>query len=126
MWKKILVGYDGSRFAKKAVEKSEKIALNNNSELIIVNVYRELVTKSYSISLLEQVKENISEELKVKTVAARSTDVDEELIEIADEKKANLIVVGSRGRSEAGAVLLGSVSHSIATSAPIDVLIVRN
>jgi len=125
MWKRILVGYDGSEHSKKAVEKSEKIALQNNSDLIIVNIYRELVTKSYSISILEQVKENISEEVNVETIAARSTDVDEELIEIAEKKKSDLIVVGSRGMGEAKALLLGSVSHSIATNAPTDVLIVR-
>jgi nucleotide-binding universal stress UspA family protein len=126
MWKTILVGYDGSDYSKKALGKAEKIALQYDSKLIIVNVYRELVTKSFSLSLLEEAKKLLSNEVNVETISARNTDVDNELIEIANKHEADLIIVGSRGMSEVASLLLGSVSHEIANNSPVDVLIVRN
>lgn len=126
MWKTILVGYDGSDYSKKALGKAEKIALQYDSKLIIVNVYREFVTKSFSLSLLEEAKKLLSNEVNVETISARNTDVDNELIEIVNKHEADLIIVGSRGMSEVASLLLGSVSHEIANNSPVDVLIVRN
>ena len=126
MWKIVLLGYDGSEHSEQALVKAEEIALQNNSKLIIANVYRELVTRSFSINLLEEVKSKVSEKVQVETVSARNTDVDNELIEIAEKNEAELIIVGSRGLGEGRAIILGSVSHEIATSAPTDVLIVRD
>jgi nucleotide-binding universal stress UspA family protein len=125
MWKTTLVGYDGSDHSKKALKKAEKVALQNNSKVVVVNVYRELVTKSYSLSLLEEAKKLFSEEINVETISARNTDVDDELLEIAEKHDAELIIVGSRGMGEAASLLLGSVSHEIANNSPVDVLITR-
>ncbi len=125
MWKIILVGYDGSDHSKKALEKADKVALQNNSKVIVANVYRELVTKSYSLTLLEEAKKYFSEEINVETISARNTDVDDELLGIAEKRDAELIIVGSRGMGEAASLLLGSVSHEIANNSPVDVLITR-
>lgn len=125
MWKTILVGYDGSEHSKKALRKAEKIAIQNGSNLVVVNVYRELVTKSYSLSLLEEARKFLSEQISLETISARNTDVDDELTAIAREHEADLMVVGSRGMGEAASLLLGSVSHGVANNSPVDVLIVR-
>jgi len=125
MWKTIIVGYDGSEHSKKALRKAEKIALQNQSHLFIVNVYRERVTQSFSLDLLKEAEKNLSSEVNVETISSRNTDVDNELIEIAKKKNADLIIVGSSGLGEAKSLLLGSVSHAIATNATLDVLIVR-
>lgn len=125
MWDTILLGYDGSEHSKRALRKAEKIALQNDSNLVVVNVYREPVTKSFSLGLLEEVKKNVSKNVKLETISARSTDVDDELINIAKEYEAGLIVVGSRGMGEVKSLLLGSVSHAIANNSPVDVLIIR-
>lgn len=125
MWKTILVGYDGSEHSKKALKKAENIAIQNNSDLIVVNVYRELVTRSFSIDLLEEVKKVVSDQINLETISARNTDVDDEIIEIAKNRGADLIVVGSRGMGEAASLLLGSVSHEIANNSHVDALIVR-
>lgn len=125
MWKKILVGYDGSEYSKKALKKAGKLAFQSNSKLLIANVYREIVTESFSLRLLEDAKKSISENIAVETISARNTDVDDELIEISKKNSVDLMVVGSRGMGEVKSLLLGSVSHEVATNAPVDVLIIR-
>jgi len=123
MWKTILVGYDGSEHSKDALSKAEKIAEQGNSKILIVNVYREMITKSFSQGLLEEAEETLDPELEVEKVSARNTDVAEELLDIAEAERADLVVVGSRGMGEAASVLLGSVSHGVATGSEVDVLI---
>ena len=48
------------------------------------------------------------------------------LIEIASEEKAQLIVVGTVGRTGLRRALLGSVAEAVAKGAPCSVLVVRN
>jgi len=47
------------------------------------------------------------------------------LIEVASEEKANLIVVGTVGRTGLRRALLGSVAEAVASGAPCSVLVVR-
>lgn len=48
-----------------------------------------------------------------------------EILRVARERHADLIVVGSHGRSGLGRVLMGSVAEEISRNAPCPVLIVR-
>ncbi len=49
----------------------------------------------------------------------------DELVEYAREVAAGLLVVGSRGRGDLAALILGSTSHRVANTAPCNVLIVK-
>jgi len=55
----------------------------------------------------------------------RSGDVAEQIITAAIESEADLIVMGSHGRTGLGRVLLGSVARNVLHHAPCSVLIVR-
>ena len=52
-------------------------------------------------------------------------DPREALIEMARREGADLIVVGSHGRSGLTKLLMGSVASHVVTHAPCDVLVVR-
>jgi nucleotide-binding universal stress UspA family protein len=56
---------------------------------------------------------------------ARHGDPAEVLAEIAREHRADLLVVGRRGRDFAARVLLGSVASRLVADAPCDVLVVK-
>jgi nucleotide-binding universal stress UspA family protein len=47
------------------------------------------------------------------------------LVNYADQERADLIVIGTRGRSEISKMLLGSVTSGVVTFAPCLVLVVR-
>lgn len=47
------------------------------------------------------------------------------IVETAETRAADLIVLGSRGLGDLQGILLGSVSHKVVNSAPCGVLIVR-
>ena len=47
------------------------------------------------------------------------------LVSFAKNKKADIIVIGSRGRSNVKEFILGSVSHYVAHKSPMPVLIVK-
>jgi nucleotide-binding universal stress UspA family protein len=49
----------------------------------------------------------------------------EVLAEVAREQRADLLIVGRRGRDFTARVLLGSVSSRLVAAAPCDVLVVR-
>jgi nucleotide-binding universal stress UspA family protein len=55
----------------------------------------------------------------------REGDVRETILDTAQEWKADLIVIGSRGRSGVQRLLLGSVAEPVARHAPCSVEIVR-
>jgi nucleotide-binding universal stress UspA family protein len=66
--------------------------------------------------LLETLSESYPTELRIESVARRGHPV-EVLLSEADARDADLIVVGSRGRSSLAQVMLGSVSRSVAARA---------
>ena len=47
------------------------------------------------------------------------------ILRVADSEKADLIVVGARGRGRLGEVVFGSVSHRVLTHSPCTTLVVR-
>ena len=54
------------------------------------------------------------------------TSTAEGIIETAEDLKCDLIVMGSRGRSDIEGLLLGSVTHKVLTLATVPVLVVRS
>ncbi len=56
---------------------------------------------------------------------ARVGDAADAILDIAEEQKADLIVVGNKGMTGATRFLLGSVPNKVSHHAPCSVLIVR-
>lgn len=56
----------------------------------------------------------------------RSGSAATEIAQLADDLRANLVVVGTQGRTGTARLLLGSVAHAVVTLAPCPVLVVRD
>lgn len=76
-------------------------------------------------SLEEEVAAAVQAGVKDVTSSARPGDPADVLISVAEERGADLIMVGSKGMTGAARFLLGSVPNKIAHHAPCNVLIVR-
>ncbi len=129
MWEhRILLGTDGSRFADAAAVSAAKIAHCCAAPITVVSA----LVPSHSEQRKQEGREAVErttrqlrlEELDVEGVALPG-EADEVIIKLAEKNGADLIVVGTHGRTGFGKVLLGSVSERIIGRAKCAVLVVK-
>jgi nucleotide-binding universal stress UspA family protein len=138
MFKRILVGTDGSDSAGKAVSHAAEIAEAMGAELVLMHVYpppRSDVGSTFGRAdaypgqeigqaVLRDAEKHFGGKVKTKTVL-REGDPAEGLIDVAEEEGVDLIIVGNRGMTGAKRFLLGSVPNQVSHHAPCNVLIVH-
>jgi nucleotide-binding universal stress UspA family protein len=145
MFRSIVVGTDGSDTAKKAVTAAADLAKEIGATLDIVSAYepvpqsrlREEARQApedmqWMINPREDVEATLrdaAEEVEeagidVETFA-REGDPADAILDVAEERGADLIVVGNKGMTGAKRFLLGSVPNKVSHHAPCSVLIVR-
>jgi nucleotide-binding universal stress UspA family protein len=137
---KILVGYDGSEEAKKALYTASDIGIKFNGEvdpigIVSIPVSPEGMVIPESVSKWEkEMKDDIEEAVrllkekgvsKVEGKIADSSDVARGIIEEAIRGSYDLITVGNRGYGRLKSFFLGSVAAGVADNAKTNVLIVR-
>ncbi|MBU4189645.1 MAG: universal stress protein [Candidatus Thermoplasmatota archaeon] len=131
----ILVGYDGSESAKKALEKAVTL-IKENDELIVVSVVPSFDGREFTIIDSELSAANAQSKvnsaiagLKEKGIniigIVREGDIADEILKIGKEMKCDLIVIGHKGVSKIGKFMLGSVAEKVVRYASRPVLVVR-
>jgi nucleotide-binding universal stress UspA family protein len=117
--RRIMVGYDGSEAAGRALAAAADL-VGYGSSLAVVTVQTRAVDRDTAVAAREL--------LLRRHVEARyhepAGDAAEQLVEKARELDADLIVIGRRSRNPVRA-LLGSVSARVVRRAHCDVLVVR-
>jgi len=134
--KKILVGFDGSEGSENALNKA-MLLIDENGELILLAVVPSPSDKSFvDVDIYQKLKK------KAKNLIADAisdlgphdftiTGIVEEgdaaatIIEVANNVNCDLIVLGSKGTSEIGRYLLGSVANKVVQYAHKPVMVVR-
>ncbi len=133
----IVIGYDGSEDAKRALARAAGLA-NLGNVIVVTGAGVGATTTVHgstnpSIGEDEEEAERELAEAKamlegkgatVELVEGRG-DAADAICEAAKEAGADLIVVGTRGRGVAARALGGSVSTKVIHNAPCDVLVVR-
>ena len=129
IFKRILVALDESEKAWRAVAITADVASRYGATVHVEYVLDETQTGEDDAvgALVEAAVKHlesagVTAEGKVRPAAGRIAD---ELIGAAREMNADLIVMGSRGMSEFGAMMLGSTSHEVLEQAHCPVLVVR-
>ena len=143
MYKKILVGTDGSETAEKAVDNAIELCKSMGAELIAVSV-----VNMESVASLEEtdkvVYNKIHEHLEIRAneilddVEKRAEKEDillkkivqmgdpaDVIVELAKRERADLIVVGTKGLLGVKRVVLGSHAEKIVRWSTVPVLVVR-
>ncbi|GJQ52152.1 MAG: universal stress protein [Anaerolineaceae bacterium] len=140
MFNNILLAVDGSEHSLHAARKAAELARAlKSSELQVVVVYDPmppiLGDPDFQIVLnarlegaqkvLQSATEAIGEIPSKVNAEAIAGDPAESIISIAETRKCDLIVMGSRGLGRLTGLLLGSASQKVVSLAPCPVLIVR-
>jgi nucleotide-binding universal stress UspA family protein len=145
MFGSIVVGTDGSHTAGKAAAQALELARATGATLQVVSAYvpvpnGRLRIESQGAPEAHQWRynpqEDVDDVLGVVADAARKAGVDvrthacrgdaaDAILDVAEQQRAGLIVVGSKGMTGAKRFLLGSVPNKISHHAPCSVLIVR-
>jgi nucleotide-binding universal stress UspA family protein len=135
---KIIVPVDGSAYSLKAVETACDLAKSQpSSTLILMSVGIELPELEEGRYIAEKMKVQAEAALaKGKEVAQKCGTVSqvllatgaspaEEIVKVAKDQKADLIVIGSRGLAGKTASFLGSTASKVVTYSPCSVLVVK-
>ena len=136
---KILLAYDGSDASRNALEQSVRlIRASEGAELLICVVTQmpevgvEMISINEAMGLSEDISLQIASEagktLESKGVRARTVTRKgvpyKEVIELAEEEGADLIITGRRGMTGLERMLMGSVTSRIIGHTDRDVLVV--
>ncbi len=140
---KILLAYDGSENAKRALERAIVLSKGSNSELTIAyHVDLEAFETFAARHLLAELRDKMvadAEKLvaeaasttnqrgvpSVRTLVLQDGDPADAMLSVAIGEGVDLIVVGRRGVRALERFLLGSVSSRIVDHAKCDVLVVK-
>jgi len=137
MFSKILVPIDGSPHADRAIRYAADLSRRYGSKLILLHIVPIRVYAFAEVGVVPSEDVGEGEEILkrgVELVRSLGLEADtrlgrgipaEEILKVAEEEKADLIAIGSRGLSGVKAFLLGSVSDKVSHHAKCPVLIVR-
>jgi len=144
MFKRLVVGTDGSETADEAVRRAAELARTADAALEIVSAYEpvapvrlreEAVEAPKDLEWAINPREDVDATLeRAKGLAgdgiqislhARQGDPADAILDVAEEVGADLVVVGNKGMTGARRFLLGSVPNRISHHAPCAVLIIR-
>jgi nucleotide-binding universal stress UspA family protein len=146
MFTSIVVGTDGSDTATEAVRQAIALARSVGARIELVSAYEpvpESRLREESVHAPEEdlhwmvnVREDVLATLETAATAIRAAGIEVEvfarqgdpadaILDVAEERGSDLIVVGNEGMTGAKRFLLGSVPNKVSHHAPCSVLIIR-
>ena len=141
---KILIGLDASTHSERVLDFVARMRWPAGSRVIVLSVLQPVastVAGAYEASVipadsLDGLRQQLEEVVARAEGALREVGFSTEgrvvageprqcLLDVAHGERADLIVVGSHGRSGIAKMMLGSVSSHVVTHAPCSVLVVK-
>ena len=145
MFQRIVVGTDGSNTASEAVRQAIEVAKSLGASLEVVSAFEPVPQDRLreesseipgDIAYAVGPREDVNQVLEAAAGSAREAGLEantharegdpaDAILDVAEETKADLVIVGNKGMTGARRFLLGSVPNKISHHAPCSVLIVR-
>jgi len=137
-WKTIVLATDGSRYSMLAADRAIEFAKSYGGSLKVLSVV-DVPTEFYAEApqavddLVRQAKGYVADVKKrseAEGVAAETfvgeAEAYQAITKLAAEQKADMIVIGSHGRTGLRRLLMGSVAETVIGYAPCPVLVVKS
>lgn len=141
----VVVGTDGSETSFRAVDRAARLAADAGATLVIACAFEPshdrnlahdqdiLGPEAYQVVGSAPAEDTVGRardravaqgatKVETKVVQGKAADI---LIEVVDQHKADLLVVGNRGLNTLAGRIIGSVPLDVARRSPVDVLIVH-
>lgn len=140
MFQKILLAYDGSEGANRALEAAIELAKVHEGKIWVLAVEEKLPHISATVGEFQEAKEladqrfrQLLEEVRTRAETAgielkallRAGHSARTIVEVAKEGEFDVILVGHSGLSGVWATFLGTTAEKVSRHAPCSVLIVR-
>lgn len=148
MMKKILVAFDGSKHAQSTLDFALDLAEKCSASVTVLSVSHHSTTpigmittpvpgeilETYSKELMDSTAKVLSNAVEKAREEKPNLDINPKLMEgrpadtivqVAEDEKFDLIVIGSRGLSGIKRFFLGSVSNEVVNQAKCPVLVVK-
>ncbi len=137
MFERIVVAVDGSREGGKTVPAAVELASRFGSEVTIVHVREHTKYEGEDVDLgpeqdADAIVRGAVDAFRAAGVTAEAVirrvspgDTPEEIVAVAEQIRAGLIVMGTRGMTEFKSLVLGGVANKVVHHAHCPVLLVR-
>ena len=136
---RILLPVDGSRLSDAAADMAIDLSGNYNASMVLLHVRRPVPTglgqpnADELLSYLTDGAEAVITHYRKKLSNAKidfneliiGGDVAEVIADVSRVEKCDLIVIGSKGKTDLEGLILGSATHKVLHTAPCPVLVVK-
>ena len=126
----VVVGYIPDKYGDAALAEGIEEARRRRTNLIVVNATRgdALIDRRYlgeeGLADLEKRLADVND-VDHEVRQAMGTDVADEMVKLATEVSAEVLVIGMRHRTPVGKMIMGSVAQQVLLDAPCPVLAVK-
>ena len=124
-FRNVLIATDGSTYSEAAASVALGIAKRCGNSLIVISVASSDAEMASAKDNVNKVSEAAEKEgVKTMAVVAKGKPY-EAIVETSKQKKADVIVIGSHGRTGLARLLMGSVTERVIGHAEVAVLVVK-
>jgi nucleotide-binding universal stress UspA family protein len=127
----VAVAHQASKASRLALAQAEKEAKIRGTDLAVLHVVESIDAdraEAYRLGISDEIERVMGSDAGVPWqlhLRTEARDLGRELVDLADEVGAELLVIGARRRSPVGKALMGSVAQTVILEARVPVLVVK-